>query len=457
MELPKAFLERISKEWTKEELSAYLAFFSAENHSIRINPNKNQGVLKIADLTPVPWCKETGFYLNERGAYTWDPAFQAGYYYVQEAASMAIGSVFNEWRVAYHKTGIVGIDSCAAPGGKSTHLLSLLDEKSDVLVSNEPIPKRRKTLIENIAKWGFCNSVVTGIDFTQKTLGTEIFDFAVVDAPCSGEGMFRKDDTAIEEWSEDNVEKCAIRQQEILSNLAKSIKQGGLLIYSTCTFNQLENEEICEFLLNADFKAMEINAKHQENGVKQIGNNGLRFIPGLTKSEGLFISAFIKVKAEDAGKGKTADKPLHKEISLPELALEKHCLIHKKDEEFYIITKEASVFCQNLRKENIHPGIVIGEEKGGKFMPHSPLAYASSLKVNYPTLQLEFDDAQAFLEGQALSLNRKTTGIHLCIYGDIPLGFVKAVGMRANNLREKHLRIKNSLRPENRHKLLSQS
>ena len=206
--------------------------------SVRINTQKT--VSKPGLATAVPWC-ENGYYLPERPLFAADPAFHAGHYYVQEAGSMVVGSIVKNLLSALPEPAVV-LDLCAAPGGKSTHLASVLRE-GDMLVANEVIGTRTPILAENLCKWGAGNHIVSRADASRFGASGAQFDIVVADLPCSGEGMFRKDPAAIDEWSENNVKLCAERQQRIVTDIWPAIAPGGYLIYSTCTYNTAENED----------------------------------------------------------------------------------------------------------------------------------------------------------------------------------------------------------------------
>ena len=242
---------QLGSEW--EDFAA--AHGVAPPVSIRLNPRKP----REQDFQgPVPWSLY-GRYLAQRPSFTFDPAFHAGAYYVQEASSMFLEQAFLQ--IGGSTEELIVLDLCAAPGGKSTHLLSLMSSDS-VLVSNEVIRSRASILSENIQKWGHHNAVVTSSDPQYFTALDSLFDIVVVDAPCSGEGLFRKDPAAIGSWSPENIALCARRQQRILEDVWPAIKSGGYLIYATCTYNQQENEENLSWLLSrgdAESVAIRIN------------------------------------------------------------------------------------------------------------------------------------------------------------------------------------------------------
>ena len=240
MELNGKFVERTRALFGEERYGRFVQALETEPVvSIRFNGRKMEA---DSSLNAVPWAS-AGRYLESRPVFTADPLFHAGCYYVQEASSMFVEQVVRQ----YVDRPVRALDLCAAPGGKSTLLLSLLPQGS-MLVSNEPVPLRAQILAENVTKWGNAASLVTRNEPADFAPFRNFFDFILVDAPCSGEGMFRKDSYAVEQWSVSNVEQCAKRQREIVADIWESLRPGGLMVYSTCTFNREENEDCVEWI-----------------------------------------------------------------------------------------------------------------------------------------------------------------------------------------------------------------
>lgn len=286
MKWPEEFLIRM-QHYFGDDYETFLNGLSTETPvSIRMNNRKQIPVKE--NSSPIPWSKE-GYYLDKRPSFTIDPLFHAGCYYVQEAGSQFLEQLF-QLAIKDIPDPVV-LDLCAAPGGKSTHLLSIMNGNG-LLVSNEVIPSRNKVLQQNIAKWGFANTIVTQNDSKDFNKAGELFDVIVVDAPCSGEGLFRRDPEASNEWSVAAVGNCSVRQNEILDNVHKALRPGGYLIYSTCTFESVENEDqINNLVANLGYELC--NNVNAENGVKK-SNAGYHFYPHTTKSEGFFISMLKK-------------------------------------------------------------------------------------------------------------------------------------------------------------------
>lgn len=365
--------------------------------SIRINPSKidlKEWEVVLSDGV-VPWC-EYGFYLTHRPPFTFDPLLHAGAYYVQESSSMFLHHVLREiLRGARNDLRV--LDLCAAPGGKSTLVRSVLPAES-LLVSNEPIRGRYQVLQENVMKWGYDRHEVTNRYPKDFRKSKQQFDVIITDVPCSGEGMFRKDEGAIAEWSLQKVEQCQRLQREIVSDAWECLVPGGLLIYSTCTFNTLENEENIKWILeNFDAEVLPVHTEAEWNIQGSILPDFIapvyRFIPGLTRGEGLFMA-----------------------------------VIRKRG---YVGTwVRGSEKCNKAQKTNLVPS-----------HPRT-LAPSTNIDIDYPT-------ALRYLRREAIVLPPDAPlGIVTVSYQGIPLGQCKNIGSRANNLYPKEWRIKSTHTPD---------
>ena len=286
MTLPEDFVRLMHEHYDKvtaDSLCEALEMTDPEV-SIRLNPRKisaEEALSHNPDLEPVPWCPDA-FYLKERPAFTFDPLLHAGAYYVQEASSMYVAPLLLPQRG--ENNPLLALDLCAAPGGKSTLLQSLLPEGS-LLISNEPVAKRTQVLAENMQKW------MTGLpESAPQSIATQNFpaefgaltgcvDVLLTDVPCSGEGMFRKDEDARREWSLQNVRMCQQRQRDILQDIWHVLKPGGLLIYSTCTFNRYEDEDNTRYFCD-ELGGFCIMERH--------------FLPGRDRGEGFYVAAIRK-------------------------------------------------------------------------------------------------------------------------------------------------------------------
>ena len=422
--------------------------------SIRLNPrNTSQGVRPIVrqnltkGLTPceVPWCSE-GYYLEGRPQFTFDPIFHAGCYYVQEAASMFVTHVINS-QFTIHNSQLAAqkeapanncqlvLDLCAAPGGKSTAMRTVLPEGS-VLVSNEPIPTRAQILLENITKWGWPDCIVTNNYPRDFRKAKARFDLILCDVPCSGEGMFRKDPNSISEWSLQNVEKCWRLQREIVADAWECLNPGGILIYSTCTYNTKENEENVRWILetyDAEVLTIPTDPSWNITGSLLEGFDApvYRFIPGLTKSEGLFLCVLRKrgVRSEALGPRLLATK------GTQECGV-RNVLPQKLGLKVLSSPPESGGARGGLNQRQIIPS----------FRP--PLTPPDS-GGETPRVDLSYADALNYLRGEALVLPPDTPrGIVTVTYKGVPLGLVKNIGNRANNLYPKPWRIKTTHLPQ---------
>jgi 16S rRNA C967 or C1407 C5-methylase (RsmB/RsmF family) len=410
--LPEEFIQQTRQLMGEERFNRYLGAFEEEAPvSVRVNRRKE---ISQSDrhLVRVPWCEE-GYYLQGRPQFTFDPLFHAGCYYVQEASSMFIthilrtlqGNLLPPFSFLLPRKSI--LDLCAAPGGKSTAAISVMPEGS-LMVSNEPIPNRAQILLENITKWGYPNCIVTNNYPRDFRKAKARFDIIICDVPCSGEGMFRKDPATIGEWSLQNVEKCWRLQREIVADAWECLNPGGILIYSTCTFNTKENEENVRWIIDEyDAEILDIPTAPEWNItgslLKGFDAPVYRFIPGITKGEGLFICAIRK------------SGELPTEVPAPS------------------------------KSKSIDPS---------KSKPFAP--FISKLKVlesdlpqgDFPCYDLTYPEVLKYLRGEAIVLPSDAPKGHITVtYEGHALGPVKNIGNRANNLYPKPWRIKSTHLP----------
>ncbi len=442
MELPIQFIER-TKEIVPEEIDLLLdALNQTVPVSVRFNNKINENRL-LEELTKeeIKWCPGS-YYLSSRPLFTADPLFHAGAYYVQEASSMFLAQI----ALNFLQDCKIGLDLCAAPGGKSTLLKQFLD-KDCLLISNEIVRTRAQILAENLTKWGDPNSIVTNNDSKAFSELYSLFDFVVVDAPCSGEGMFRKDHNAITEWSLQNVQICAERQRDIIENSWPSLKQEGILVYSTCTYNKEENEDniqwICEEL-GASILKFDIS---KFPGITETVE-GYRFYPHKTKGEGFFIS-ILKKTAENPRKVKIKPKlPKFSKIISP-VGL-KYKL--KSESDFVYIESETRIKAYHKKWIDYHlflesnlncfeSGIEIAEKKGKDIIPSHQLAM-SKLMEKSEILELNYEQAISYLKKESLILYDQKVGYILVGYKGLALGWIKNLGNRCNNLYPGHWKIK---------------
>lgn len=417
--------------------------------SIRLNPFKLPD-MKMGD--PIPWYR-LGYYLDIRPSFTFDPLFHAGCYYVQEASSMFIGHILQH---IYGKQddNIKILDLCAAPGGKST-LISSIIKQDDLLVANEIIKTRVPILTDNLTRWGPSNTIVTNNDPKDFGKLKGFFDIMVVDAPCSGSGMFRKDPDAMNEWSEANVNLCQQRQERILADAYPALKEDGYLIYSTCSYSVEENEDILDWLCNEfDLESIRIPIEHDWGIVESQSSThkawGYRFYPGKVKGEGLFAACLRK--RDESGetrsfKNKNQPKPNYKEIDLLK------SYIKDADQYFYFKIGDDWLATDRIHRDGLETlqqylyikksGVRIGKLAGKELIPDHELAL--SLLINqdeFLKTELTKEQAIQYLRRDNIAdidINEK--GWSLMMYKGHVLGWAKLLPNRINNYYPKELRI----------------
>lgn len=416
--------------------------------SIRVNPRKKG--FDTTGLAAVPWCPE-GYYLPERPSFTLDPLFQAGAYYVQEASSMLLSEALRQ-TVNLNRPLRV-LDLCAAPGGKSTLLASALSADS-LLVCNEVIRSRVSVLRENLDKWGCPNVVVSNHDPEAMNNLAGFFDVLLVDAPCSGEGLFRKDPEAMDEWSEASVQLCSARQKRILAAAAPLLDEGGLLIYSTCTYNEAENMDNVRYLTGQGFQNRSLTFPTDWGIVTKNagGTVGYQCYPHRVQGEGFFISVFqkkaftptVKLDArtfrsiralrprETAFVAKWLQTPAN--FSFWEKPNGDVMALPKSLEKTYLFLDVA------LRNKGF--GLEMGQFKGQDFIPSHALALSTAINQDLPALELSKENALRYFKKESLVLDEPVTGWLLARYKGLNLGWVKGVGNRVNNYLPKDWRIR---------------
>ena len=423
--------------------------------SIRLHPDKGRG-FAVREAVPVPWCSG-GNYLSSRPSFTFDPLFHAGCYYVQEASSMFLEQVIRRYVTA----PVLALDACAAPGGKSTHLRSLLPEGS-LLVANEVIGSRAQILAENLSKWGHPGVVTTNNDPADFQPLEHLFDVMLADVPCSGEGMFRKDEAAIGEWSPQSVELCRKRQRRILADLWPVLKPGGLLIYSTCTFNVMENEENVAWIageLGADVLPVETPDEWGITGSLTADNFPVyRFLPHRTRGEGLFMAVLRKQEADFRPfVPKPVKKKEKQKSKMPEKLLRQAQQWVKEPTAFHWQADDSRiaafplchaallpVFNRYLRVLNA--GTEVAQLKGTDLIPAHALVQSLIFeKASFLQTELTYEEAIAYLRKEAVQLPATLPRGYVTVtYRGVPLGWVKNLGNRANNLYPAEWRIRST-------------
>lgn len=423
----------------------------APSVSIRVNPHKAVALPDSADR--VPWHKG-GMYIDGRPRFTFDPALHQGLYYVQDASSMIIGHLVDTI-MPYLPPAPIVLDACAAPGGKTIALVDALPDDSFV-VANEYIAARATVLHENLIKWGTPNVAVARGDTSRISALGSTFDLILADVPCSGEGMFRKDPEAVSQWSPALVAQCAARQRDIVTNLWDALKPGGIMIYSTCTFNRQENEDIIQWM-QSDLNARAMTPATPWPEIVQ-REQCLHFLPGRVRGEGLTVAIVQKPHDTAAATSRTdtrrirqSNKKAPASIKVPEI-----CRTWLDDSRRWsiaanenIITATDPAHAEIIRRitaklDIISYGIPMATIKGHDMIPTQALALSSALRRSiFPEAEIPYSEAMAYLHRDAINRLPEDTprGHILLTYGGKPLGFVKNLGNRVNNLYPQQWRI----------------
>lgn len=372
--------------------------------SIKLNRRKcaDKEILGYEHLEQVKWC-ESGYYLPERPRFTLNPLLHCGAFYVQDASSMIYETLVAEIvrRGTITSESLV-LDLCAAPGGKTTSIINAIEDGVFV-VANEVMPQRAKVLRENLLKWGYPDIMVTNSPTGRFTSAGEVFDLIAVDAPCSGEGMMRKDEDAVAQWSRGLIEKCASLQREILTDAVAALRPGGYMIYSTCTFNRHENEDQIEWLIsNLGLEAVDLQLPDSFGIGRGVATElpVMRFMPHLTRGEGLFVAVLRKPGQP---------QPVNRRKAIETLK------------------KNAKVILDGIPHSTV---------KGKCEIPASEWSLSTTFPTGkYPEVELELNQALSYLHHEALRLPEDAPrGFVVVKYKGLPLGFVKNIGTRANNL-----------------------
>lgn len=466
--IPKDFLETSVSIFGRESEEFLASLDSEPSLGIHINAEKMQktGVVIPDNAERVEWTSN-GFYLKSRPRFTFDPFLHAGAYYVEEPSSMFVEKALN-----YIQKDIRidrALDLCAAPGGKSIMIRNSM--KGGLLVSNEPLSKRAAVLTENLAKWGNPDIIVTS-DFPEAfDRLTGFFDLIATDVPCSGEGMFRKDETARSEWSKANVENCVQRQRDILRTIWPTLRKGGYIIYSTCTFNRREDEENVLFIANelgAEIINLETDADWHICG-DTTGRNlpVYHFFPHKTRGEGFFLALLKKTSDTPPAENRKSKKKKPETVSADGFAEWINCKenfdFHKsKDgitalrkafaDDYAAISEKLNVICAGVRVCTEKPAKFSNSARKPKpqFVPAPGLALSSCLnRKAFPDISLNYSDAIKFLRGESIPPTvYAPRGWVTVSYRNLPLGFANNVGSRLNNSYPPAWRIRSTYVPD---------
>ncbi len=453
--LPPALLDSLRQSKGFDEQAFIEAHASVHSiASVRLNPAKpfdiRHSSLRISDS--VPWSSQ-GHYLVERPSFTLDPFFHAGGYYVQEASSMFLEQALAQTCDLTRSLKV--LDLCAAPGGKSTLIQSLISADS-MLVCNEVIKTRVHVLTENIIKWGGINTVVTHNDPKDFQQLPGFFDVMVVDAPCSGSGLFRKDPAAIDEWSEQQVALCSQRQQRILADALPALKPGGILIYSTCSFSAAENECIVDWLTGEgglESIPLQLKSDWQITETRSAENKavGYRFYPHQLRGEGFFLAVCRKPLSNESMTAHapkrtfdTIGKPAQQLLNSWLKQAPNHRLVHwQKD---ILLINDALFHNLPLLQSYLYikgTGINIGTIMRDDFIPNHGLAMSGLTHENVPVVAVTEEAALNYLRRIDFSITSSTKGWTLVTFFGMALGFAKILPNRMNNYYPKEWRIIN--------------
>ena len=452
MNLPEIFIQSIQENKSFNEVSFRQSHQSTPQlTSVRINPKKINSIAQAnfsCNTDKVPWSSH-GYYLAQRPLFTIDPLFHAGAYYVQEASSMFLEEAICQ-SVDVTKDLKV-LDLCAAPGGKSTLIQSIISANS-LLVSNEVIKTRTATLSENISKWGDANVIVTNNDPQDFKRLQNYFDVVVVDAPCSGSGLFRKDANAIKEWSQNNVTLCAQRQQRILADVVPALKEGGVLIYSTCSYSKEEDEAVADWLMQQfEMESIQLKIDTEWGIVETVSEKahgfGYKFYPDKVKGEGFFIAVFKKQFSGTGEINSNNEKKSKREkndvvVSAKNIATLKPYLDNVGD--FFFIKQHEDVIAMPLALKDELPiiksclyikkaGIKVGAIIRDTLIPAHELAISNIISKNFISIDIDLETALQYLRRHEIKPMSGLQGWALFSYRQLPLGWIKVIGHRINN------------------------
>lgn len=416
-------------------------------------PEQSLVSTRTAGATRIPWTAQ-GYYLPQRPSFTFDPAFHGGLYYVQEASSMFLEQALRQTTDLTESIKV--LDLCAAPGGKSTLIQSLITPDS-LLISNDVIKSRAGILEENLTKWGAANTIVTNNDPAIFAKLEGFFNALVIDAPCSGSGLFRRDEEAIKEWSEHNVQLCSQRQQRILADSYPCLKEGGVLIYSTCSYSRQEDEAIVDWLLQEfDLESLPITIQPEwgivETQSEQSQGYGYRFFPDKVKGEGLFLACFRKrdggqpnVRPPKRSKWQKLSKT-ETEIIKPWLKKDLSIQLWKQGDMIvaFLTTLEQELLIVSEHCYLRKAGIIIGKIAGNTLVPDHALALSNLLHEQTVVVSLKKEDALQYLRREEVKIADAPIGWTLVKYEGIALGWVKILPNRVNNYYPQSWRIMKS-------------
>jgi 16S rRNA C967 or C1407 C5-methylase (RsmB/RsmF family)/NOL1/NOP2/fmu family ribosome biogenesis protein len=444
--LPPSLLQDLHNVTGFDEKAFIAAHEQFPVTSVRLNKAKDIGLFTTNEK--VPWCAD-GVYLKERPVFTLDPAYHAGAYYVQEASSMFLDHLLRD--ILKDKKNLRILDLCAAPGGKSTLIASLLD-KGSLLVSNDVIRTRASILEENMTRWGYMNTWVTCNDPRDFGRLPGYFDVILADAPCSGSGLFRKDARALDEWSEANVQLCSERQQRILADVWPALKEDGILVYATCSYSLQEDEQILDWLAKTYSVTAITTEIKEEWGIVTVNTpdndmTGYRFFPDMVKGEGLFIAAMQKKEETE-----TVRIPRYKTRHDKKIQQMAGYLLNDADVLFMQADKEHFSALRPCHEDDLQilqqavylrkAGLKLGQPAGKHWLPAHEAALSIDANSSLPCIDVNKEQALHFLKREDMGLTELEKGWLMVRYNGLGLGWVKSLGNRVNNYLPKHWRIR---------------
>lgn len=448
---PQDFVKNMEQTLGVEECARLLAALNEPaTVSVRFNPFK---VTQRPEGNPVPW-NRYGFYLDERPVFTLDPLMHGGIYYVQEASSMFVEELYRQ--VFGDREDVRVLDLCAAPGGKTT-LYSTLVGVGGLVLANEPIRNRAMILADNVKRWGIGNVAVTCNDPSQIGAYEHMFDLLAIDAPCSGEGMFRKNVESRKEWSASNVEMCAARQKRIIADAWAALKPGGVLIYSTCTFNRTEDEDVVEWITqNFDYEPVCIEIPDDWGVVRTMAGDVecFHFYPHLAKGEGFFAAVLRKGDGKLKMKSPKARKMPFAELGKREISLLQEWVQQPEYVRFmqvgedsmygYYRSQYSAIKALAEGLNMIYSGVCMGQIFGKNLRPDHALALYHEVNCNKCSVaDLDKEQVLNYLRRQEHDLSPLSEGLNLISYEGVPVGWSKRIGNRANTLLPSAFRIMN--------------
>lgn len=446
--LPDAFVQRMKKQLGQESELFFQALSSPPVTSIRLHHQK--GKLPFPHASKVPWC-DTGYYLQDRPLFSQDPHWHGGAYYVQEASSMVLDYVITQ--LSLEQKPRIWMDMCAAPGGKTGILAKHLGPE-DVLLANEVIGSRRSILYENLIKAGFINTFISGEPATAFT--DPFADIILVDAPCAGEGMMRKDAEALNQWSQSLVESCALMQKQITEGAFRALQQDGYLIYSTCSYSPEENMlNVAGFQNQYNLESIPISFPESWGitALRDGESTGYQLYPHKLRGEGLFIAALKHTGGDTSGNRKSGkQKPFFEPIPKwlgAHLASPEEFMVRKNDDHNELIRKAAMPKATELleRIPRAKAVVTAGALKGKDFVPAHVLATSGVFSGNFPAIELPFETALDYLEREITSLPEgQEKGWYVMAFEETYLGWAKWTGQGWKNHYPMSWRLRNRIR-----------